>query len=89
MMKGIPSWDRRRGPAVHATRSMVMSTLLRSAIVAVVITVGSIGHEVFSVLPWAVLPWALLLILTLDLVAGSLLGSGTGKPEPAASRPCW
>jgi len=59
---------------------MVMSTLLRSAVIAVVIAVGSIGHDLFSVLPWAVLPWALLLILTLDLVAGSLLGSGTGEP---------
>jgi signal transduction histidine kinase len=51
---------------------MVMSTLLRSAIVAVVIAVGSIGHNVLGILPWA------LMILTLDLVAASLLGFGAG-----------
>jgi signal transduction histidine kinase len=50
-----------------------MSTLLRSAIVAVVLAVGSIGHNVLSILPWA------LLILTLDLVAGSLLGIDAGQ----------
>ena len=50
-----------------------MSTLLRSAIVAVAVAVGSIGRDVFSVLPWA------LLILTLDVVAGSLLGVGAGQ----------
>jgi len=48
---------------------MAMSTLLRTAIVAVAIAVGSIGHDVLSVLPWA------LLILILDLVAGDLLVS--------------
>jgi len=46
---------------------MVMSTLLRTAIVAVAIAVGSTGHDVLSVLPWA------LLILILDLAAGNLL----------------
>jgi signal transduction histidine kinase len=58
---------------VHASWSMVMSTLLRSAIVAVVIAEGSISHNVLSILPWA------LLILTLDLVTGSLLGVGAGQ----------
>jgi signal transduction histidine kinase len=49
---------------------MVISTLLRSAVVGVVIAVGSIGHDVLSILPWA------LLILTLDLVAAILLKVG-------------
>jgi len=50
-----------------------MPTVLRSAIVAMAIAVGSIGHDVLGVLPWA------LLILILDLVAGSLLGFGPGQ----------
>src|SRR5450631_1093153 len=50
--------------------SKMTPTLVRSAVVAVAIAVGSIGHNVLSVLPWA------LLILTLDLAAGSLLGFG-------------
>jgi len=58
---------------VHATWSTVMPTLLRSAIVAMAIAVGSIGHDVLRILPWA------LLILILDLVAGSLLGFGPGQ----------
>ncbi|HEY5182407.1 MAG TPA: hypothetical protein VIJ07_21980, partial [Dermatophilaceae bacterium] len=45
-------------------------TLLRSAVVAMAIAVGSTGHGLLSVLPWA------LLILLLDLAAGSLLGFG-------------
>jgi signal transduction histidine kinase len=52
-----------------------MSTLLRSAIVAVAIAVGSGGHDVLGILPWA------LSILTLDLVAASLLKVGTGRPK--------
>jgi signal transduction histidine kinase len=51
----------------------LMPTLLRSAIISLAIAVGSIGHDVLSVLAWA------LLILTLDLVAGSLLGFGPGQ----------
>jgi len=50
-----------------------MPTLLRSAIVAVAIAVGSIGHDVLNVLTWG------LLILTLDLGAGSLFGFGPGQ----------
>jgi signal transduction histidine kinase len=49
-----------------------MSMLLRSAIVAVVIALGSVRHNVLSILPWA------LLILTLDLVAANLLGFAAG-----------
>jgi len=49
---------------------MVLSTLLRTATVVVAIAVGSIGHDVRRVLPWA------LLILILDLVAGNLLVTG-------------
>jgi signal transduction histidine kinase len=52
-----------------------MSTLLRSAIVAVVIVVGSSSHVALSVLPWA------LLILALDLVAASLMEVGTDQPK--------
>ena len=59
---------------MHALRPMVMSTLLRTAIVAFAIFVGSHGHDVLSTLPWAVL------ILVLDLAAGSLLGIDVGKP---------
>jgi len=43
---------------------------MRSAIVAVALAVGSIGHGVLSLLPWA------LLVLTLDIVAGSLVAGG-------------
>jgi len=51
------------------------STLLRSAIVAIAIVFGSFGQDVLTILPWA------LLILTLDLVAGSLLALGLGQPN--------
>jgi len=70
-----------KGPLVHAKWATVMPTLLRSAIVAVAIAVGSIGHGVFSgsdvlnVLLWA------LLILVLDLVAGILLGFGPAQSK--------
>ena len=50
--------------------SKMTPTLMRSAVVAIAIAVGSIGHNVLNVLPWA------LVILTLDLAAGSLLGFG-------------
>ena len=50
--------------------SKMTPTLLRSAVVAMAIAVGSTGHGLLSVLPWA------LLILLLDLAAGSLLGFG-------------
>src|SRR5450631_3925525 len=53
--------------------SSMMPTLLRSAIVATAIVVGSMSHDLISVLPWA------LLILILDLAAGSLLGFGPGQ----------
>jgi signal transduction histidine kinase len=43
-----------------------MPTALRSAIVAVAIAVGSIGHSLLDIMPWG------LLILTLDLAAGVL-----------------
>src|SRR5664280_386801 len=50
--------------------SKMTPTLLRSAVVAMAIAVASIGHGLLGVLPWA------LLILILDLAAGSLLGFG-------------
>ena len=53
--------------------SKVMPTLLRSAIIAVAIAVGSIGHGLLDVLPWA------LVILVLDLIASNLLGFGPGQ----------
>ncbi|MHB8275612.1 MAG: histidine kinase, partial [Dermatophilaceae bacterium] len=53
--------------------SVSTSTLLRSAIVATAIAIGFIGQDVLTVLPWA------LLILTLDLVAGSVLTLGSGQ----------
>jgi signal transduction histidine kinase len=53
--------------------SKVMPTLLRSAVIAMAIAVGSIGHGLVGVLPWAPL------ILILDLVAGSLLGFCPGQ----------
>jgi len=52
-----------------------MPTVLRSAIIAVAIAVGSIGHDLVGILPWA------LLILTLDLVASGLLGPDPGQSE--------
>jgi signal transduction histidine kinase len=55
--------------------SVSTSTLLRSAIVAIAIAFGSIGRDVLTILPWA------LLILTLDLVAGSVLSVGFGQPK--------
>ena len=61
--------------AVRAMGSMSTSTLLRSAIVAIAIAFGSFGQDVLTVLPWA------LLILTLDLVAGSVLAIGVGQPN--------
>jgi len=60
--------------------SMSTSTLLRSAIVALAIAVGSIGQDVLTVLPWA------LLILTLDLVAGSVLTVGFGQSNARRSQ---
>jgi signal transduction histidine kinase len=79
MMMLIPYWGRRRGPLVHAMWSRVMPTLLRSAIVAMAIAVGSIGHDLRGTQgALIVLVWVLL-ILVLDLVAGSLLGSSPGQ----------
>jgi len=60
---------------VQAMWSRAMPTLLRSAVVALAIVVGSKGQDVLSVLPWMVL------ILVLDLLAGHFLGFG-----PSASR---
>ena len=60
--------------------SMSTSTLLRSAIVAVAVAIGSIGQDVLTVLPWA------LLILTLDLVAGSVLAVGFGQSKARHSQ---
>jgi signal transduction histidine kinase len=54
---------------------MSTSTLLRSAIVAIAIAFGSFGQDVLTILPWA------LLVLTLDLVAGSVLAIGLGQPN--------
>ena len=59
---------------------MSTSTLLRSAIVAIAIAFGSIGQDVLTILPWA------LLILTLDLVAGSVLSVGFGQPRTRHSQ---
>jgi signal transduction histidine kinase len=59
---------------------MSTSTLLRSAIVALAIGVGSIGQDVLTILPWA------LLILTLDLVAGSVLTVGFGQQNARRSQ---
>jgi signal transduction histidine kinase len=55
-----------------------MPTLLRSAIVAAAIAVGSISHDVGSLDMLTVLAWVLL-ILVLDLEAGHLLGFGPGQ----------
>jgi signal transduction histidine kinase len=55
-----------------------MPTLLRSAIVAAAIAVGSVGHDVRSQDVLIVLAWVLL-ILVLDLAAGYLLGFGPGQ----------
>ncbi|NMM22080.1 MAG: hypothetical protein HHJ11_01030 [Phycicoccus sp.] len=60
--------------------SVSTSTLLRSAIVAIAIAFGSIGSDVLTILPWA------LLILTLDLVAGSILSVGFGQPKTRRSQ---
>jgi signal transduction histidine kinase len=65
--------------------SRVMPTLLRSAIVALAIAVGSISHgargrDVLSDLAWV------LLILVLDLVTGSLLGFGPGQSMTRRNR---
>ena len=60
--------------------SVSTSTLLRSAIVAIAIAFGSIGSDVLTILPWA------LLILTLDLVAGSILSVGFGQPKARRSQ---
>jgi signal transduction histidine kinase len=59
---------------------MSTSTLLRSAIVAVAIVLGSIGQNVLTILPWA------LLILTLDLVAGSVLTVGFAQSKARRSQ---
>jgi signal transduction histidine kinase len=64
---------------VHAMWSRVMPTLLRSAIVAMAIAVGSIGHDVrvgqgaLVVLAWVAV------IVALDLVAGILMGALPGQ----------
>lgn len=60
---------------MRAMWSMSMSTFLRSAIVAIAIAFGSFGQDVLTILPWA------LLILTLDLLAGSVLAIGLGHPN--------
>ncbi len=60
--------------------SVSTSTLLRSAIVAIAIAFGSISSDVLTILPWA------LLILTLDLVAGSILSVGFGQPKARRSQ---
>jgi len=60
--------------------SVSTSTLLRSAIVAIAIAFGSIGSDVLAILPWA------LLILTLDLVAGSILSVDFGQPKTRRSQ---
>jgi signal transduction histidine kinase len=81
MMRVIPYWGRRRGPLVQATWSRVTPTLLRSAIVAMAVAVGSIspdvrrGQHALIVLAWV------LLIVFLDLVAGALLGAGPGQSK--------
>ena len=59
---------------MRATWSSMMPTLLRSAIVASAIVVGS-GHDLLAVLPWV------LVILVLDLVAGALLGFGPSQSD--------
>jgi signal transduction histidine kinase len=58
-------------------RPISMPTLLRSAIVAVAIAVGSIGQDVLSVLPWAIL------LLVVDVGVGRLLAG----EDPEARRP--
>ena len=58
---------------MDAMWSRMLPTLLRSAIVAAAIVVGSMSHDLIGVLPWA------LLILLLDFAAGSLLGFGPGQ----------
>ena len=65
---------------MRAMWSMSTSTLLRSAIVAVAIVFGSIGQNVLTILPWA------LLILTLDLVAGSVLTVGFAQSKARRSQ---
>jgi len=80
MMRVIPYRGNRKGPLVHAMWSRMMPTLLRSAIVAMAIAVGSIGHDLLRVLPWA------LMILILDLVASNLLGFGPGQSTTRLSQ---
>jgi len=58
---------------VHEMWSRTRPTILRSAIAVSAVAVGSIGHDLLAVLPWA------LLILVLDLLAGKLLGFGPGQ----------
>lgn len=58
---------------MRAMWSLLMPTALRTAVTAVAIAVGSIGQDVFQALPWA------LLVLILDLVAGSLLAVRSGR----------
>jgi len=58
---------------VHAAWPRVAPTVLRSAITAAAIVVGSIGHGLLWVLPWV------LLILVLDIVADNRLGFGPGQ----------
>ena len=58
---------------MHEMWSKTRPTLVRSAIVAAAIAVGSVSHDLLVVLPW------MLVILALDLVAGRLLGFGPGQ----------
>ena len=58
---------------MHEMWSRTRPTILRSAIAVSAVAVGSIGHDLLAVLPWA------LLILVLDLLAGKLLGFGPGQ----------
>jgi len=53
--------------------SRVTPTLLSWAIVIMAIAVGSMSHDMLSILPWATL------VLALDLVTGSLLGFDPGQ----------
>jgi signal transduction histidine kinase len=55
---------------VHSMWSKMTPTLVRWAAVAMAIVVGSTGNGLLKVLTWA------LMILVLDLIAGSLLGFG-------------
>jgi len=64
---------------VRTLWSPIQPTLLRSAVIALAIAVGSHGHGVLSLLPWAVV------VVILDLAAGSLLGFGPGQSRTRRS----